>query len=86
MRYKDVCKEKEMKEEALLKLATQEREIRTRIQDMLDPHGANAKKDQDDGDSKPPLKLSTVKLVNGHSKSKASTIEKKSKKRKAPSA
>ncbi len=75
-----------MKEEALLKLTTREREIRTHIEDMLDSHGANAKKSKDVDDSKPPLKSSTAKLVNGHSKSKASTVEKKTKKRKAPSA
>lgn len=37
VRYKDVCKEKEKKEEALAKLTTREREIRKRIEDMLDP-------------------------------------------------
>lgn len=38
VRYKDVCKEREKKEEALAKLTTREREIRKRIEDMLDPH------------------------------------------------
>ena len=37
VRYKDVCKEREKKEEALAKLTTREREIRKRIEDMLDP-------------------------------------------------
>jgi len=37
VRYKDVCKEREKKEEALAKLTTKEREIRKRIEDMLDP-------------------------------------------------
>jgi COMPASS component SPP1 len=37
VRYKDICKEREKKEEALAKLTTREREIRKRIEDMLDP-------------------------------------------------
>jgi COMPASS component SPP1 len=37
VRYKDVCKEREKKEEALAKLTTRERELRKRIEDMLDP-------------------------------------------------
>ncbi|KAF9531961.1 hypothetical protein CPB83DRAFT_848107 [Crepidotus variabilis] len=95
IRYKEVSKEKEMKEEALAKLTTREREIRKRIEDLLDPQGDNAAADtngtngaattgKDNGGVGAPLKSSNAKLVNGHSKSKATTGEKKGKKRKAP--
>lgn len=97
VRYKDVCKEKEKKEEALAKLTTREREIRKRIEDMLDPQNTNnpatanhttiqitSAKDT----SHVPLKSSNTKSVNGHAKSKAaassSDAHKKGKKRKAP--
>lgn len=89
-----------MKEEALAKLTTREREVRIRIEDILDPHGANAAAaatantngkngisngaKEGGGAGGAPLKSSNAKLVNGHSKSKAATGEKKGKKRKAP--
>ncbi|KAF8168059.1 hypothetical protein B0H34DRAFT_684045 [Crassisporium funariophilum] len=83
VRYKDVCKEKEKKEEALAKLTTREREIRKRIEDMLDPQSRTA---SETTTSVAPLKSSNAKLVNGHPKTKATTAEslKKGKKRKAP--
>lgn len=83
IRYKDVCKEKEMKEEALAKLTLRERDLRTRIEHIHDPHASDTKKSKTNG-SNAPLKSSTTKLVNGHTKSKAATTEKKSKKRKTP--
>ncbi|KAG6813258.1 hypothetical protein H0H92_012672 [Tricholoma furcatifolium] len=83
VRVKDVCKEKEKKNDALLNLTTREREIRKRIEDILDPHGSKC----DDPSSKSPLKTSNAKLSNGHTKGKttADTTTKKGKKRKAPS-
>ena len=79
IRYKDVCKEKEMKEEALDKLTLRERDLRKRIEDTHDPHASNTKES-----NSAPVQLSTIKLVNGHTKSKVTTTEKKGKKRKAP--
>jgi len=84
IRYKDVCKEKEMKEGALTKLTLQERDLRKRIEDIHDPHATNTKKSKTNGPTAP-LKASTTKLVNGVVKAKVSSTEKKGKKRKAPS-
>ncbi|KAG6842621.1 hypothetical protein C0991_000147 [Blastosporella zonata] len=83
VRVKDVCKEKEKKNAALLNLTTREREIRKRIEDILDPHGYNC----NDPSGKSPLKASNTKLSNGHTKEKTNgdTTTKKGKKRKAPS-
>lgn len=77
-----------MKEEALAKLTTREREIRNRMEEMLDPHGVNDMKKNKNNGPNVPLKSSTAKLVNGHhAKSKTSVVgEKKGKKRKVPSA
>lgn len=75
-------KEKEKKEEALTKLTTKEREIRKRIEDIVDPHSGNC----NDLPSKAPLKPSNAKLTNGHTKGKTNGDNaKKGKKRKAPS-
>ncbi|KAF9569613.1 hypothetical protein CPC08DRAFT_652413 [Agrocybe pediades] len=99
VRLKDVCKEKEKKEEALEKLTTREREIRKNIEDMLDPQGIDKKnaantttttsnKKTKDTTSGGPLKAANTKVVNGHVKSKAASAagdaSKKGKKRKAP--
>lgn len=82
MRHRDVCKEKEKKEDALLNLTTREREIRKRIEDIIDPHGHNC----NDPITKSPLKSSNTKLMNGHTKGKMNgDTTKKGKKRKAPS-
>ncbi|KAG6911934.1 hypothetical protein DXG01_000181 [Tephrocybe rancida] len=84
VRVKDVCKEKEKKNDALSNLTTREREIRKRIEDILDPHGRNC----NDSSDKSPLKASNAKLSNGHTKGKTNgdtTTTKKGKKRKAPS-
>lgn len=93
VRYKDVSKEKEKKEEALVKLTTREREIRRRIEDMLDPQDKNKSNTiptnptVKETTAHPPLK---TKAVNGHPKSKGATSTadslKKGKKRKAPAA
>jgi COMPASS component SPP1 len=71
-----VQKEKERKEEALLKLTTKEREIRKRIEDIVD---------RTCGDPPSKLKPFNGKLTNGHSKGKVNGDVKKGKKRKAPS-
>ncbi|KAF5377475.1 hypothetical protein D9615_005365 [Tricholomella constricta] len=82
VRYRDVCKEKEKKEDALSNLTTREREIRKRMEDILDPHGRNC----NDPSGKSPLKASNAKLSNGHTKGKMNgDTTKKGKKRKAPS-
>ncbi|KAG5653072.1 hypothetical protein H0H81_002452 [Sphagnurus paluster] len=82
VRYKDICKEREKKEDALSNLTTREREIRKRIEDILDPHGRNC----NDRSAKSPLKASNTKLSNGHTKGKPNgDTTKKGKKRKAPS-
>jgi COMPASS component SPP1 len=93
VRYKDVSKEKEKKEEALMKLTTRERELRKRIEDMLDPQDKN---NSNTTSTHPTAKETTVhaplktKAVNGHPKSKGATSTadnlKKGKKRKAPAA
>ncbi|GLB36191.1 putative PHD-finger [Lyophyllum shimeji] len=82
VRYRDVCKEKEKKEDALSNLTTREREIRKRIEDILDPHGRKC----NDSPGKSPLKASNAKLSNGHTRGKPNgDTTKKGKKRKAPS-
>ncbi|KAF9456367.1 hypothetical protein BDZ94DRAFT_1177874, partial [Collybia nuda] len=82
VRHRDVCKEKEKKEDALLNLTTREREIRKRIEDIIDPHAHNC----NDIVPKSPLKASNTKLTNGHAKGKMhGDFTKKGKKRKAPS-
>ncbi|KAG6878408.1 hypothetical protein C0993_007590 [Termitomyces sp. T159_Od127] len=83
VRVKDVCKEKEKKNDALYNLTTREREIRKRIEDLLEPHG----RDCNDASGKSPLTVSNTKLPNGHTKGKINgdTTTKKGKKRKAPS-
>lgn len=90
VRLKDVCKEKEKAEEVLAKLTTRERELRKRIEDILDPqttsNPANGANGAADTAVHAPLKNST-KAVNGHSKTKAASSAvdgKKGKKRKAP--
>lgn len=82
LRYKDICKEREKKQELLTKLTTRERQLRKRIEDLADPSG---RKVNDSTSSQAPLKSSNTKLSNGHAKSKGSTEAlKKGKKRKAP--
>ncbi|KAG6902885.1 hypothetical protein C0995_010055 [Termitomyces sp. Mi166 len=83
VRVKDVCKEKEMKNDALYNLTTREREIRKRLEDLLEPNG----RDCNDASGKLPLTISNAKLPNGHTKGKTNgdTTTKKGKKRKAPS-
>lgn len=56
IRSKDIYKEKEQKDEALIKLTTRERELRKRIEDIVDPHGQDAKGTP----KKSSLKLSNV--------------------------
>ena len=79
IRYKDVCKEKEMKEDALAKLNLRERDLRKRIEDTHDPQAMKTSKINN---SNTPLKSSSTTFVNGHTKGKITT---KGKKRKAPS-
>ncbi|KNZ71395.1 Nucleosome-remodeling factor subunit BPTF [Termitomyces sp. J132] len=83
VRVKDVCKEKEKKNDALMNLTTREREIRKQIEDLLEPHG----RDCNDTAGKLPLTATNAKLPNGHTKGKTNgdTTTKKGKKRKAPS-
>ncbi|KAJ7254067.1 hypothetical protein B0H12DRAFT_1115786 [Mycena haematopus] len=80
IRGKDIAKEREKKEEALYRLTTREREIRKRIEDIVEPY--NRSRCLDPGAS--PLKSS--KLVNGNAKGKITNGDsKKGKKRKNPS-
>lgn len=80
IRGKDIAKEREKKEEALYRLTTREREIRKRIEDIVEPY--NLSRCLDPGAA--PLKSS--KLVNGNAKGKATNGDsKKGKKRKNPS-
>ncbi|KAF8898695.1 hypothetical protein BD779DRAFT_1464807 [Infundibulicybe gibba] len=85
VRYKDICKEKEKKEEALAKLTTREREIRKRIEDLADPQ-SRACNENTTTPSKTPLSAaSNVKHANGHAKARTNgDVIKKGKKRKAP--
>ncbi|KAJ7619073.1 hypothetical protein DFH06DRAFT_1306290 [Mycena polygramma] len=79
IRGHDIAKEKEKKEEALYRLTTREREIRKRIEDIVEPY--NRSRCLDPGAA--PLKSS--KLVNGSDKGKTNGDSKKGKKRKNPS-
>ncbi|KAJ7181705.1 hypothetical protein C8R43DRAFT_1055442 [Mycena crocata] len=79
IRAKDVAKEKEKKEEALLRLTTRERELRKRIEDIVEPFNRSCI----DPSTAAPLKSS--KLVNGNAKGKTNGDNKKGKKRKNPS-
>ncbi|KAF7339431.1 PHD-type domain-containing protein [Mycena sanguinolenta] len=77
IRSNDIAKEKEKKEDALYRLTTREREIRKRIEDIVEPY--NRSRCLDPGAA--PLKSS--KLVNGNSKGKTTNGDsKKGKKRK----
>ncbi|KAJ7487650.1 hypothetical protein B0H11DRAFT_2014248 [Mycena galericulata] len=78
IRAKDVAKERDKKEEALFRLTTRERELRKRIEDIVEPFNRSCI----DPSSAAPLKSS--KLVNGNAKGKANG-DKKGKKRKNPS-
>ncbi|KAF8641233.1 hypothetical protein AX17_000867 [Amanita inopinata Kibby_2008] len=62
VRSKDVCKEKVQKEEALVKLTTRERELRKRIEDIVDPHGRDIKSTP----HKSSAKLPNAAFTNGH--------------------
>jgi len=93
VRYKDVSKEKEKKEEALVKLTTREREILKSIEDVVNPqelapNTTATNPSVKETTAQAPLKTSNTKAVNGHPKAKgtASTGDKmkKGKKRKAP--
>ncbi|KAJ2913412.1 hypothetical protein MD484_g7012, partial [Candolleomyces efflorescens] len=95
-RYKDICKEKEKKEEALLKLSGRETEIRKRLEDIANPQlkrkraSSNANQDRTAkvAPNQGPLTSANAKLANGHahrSKAPAGETIKKGKKRKAPS-
>ncbi|KXN89985.1 Set1 complex component spp1 [Leucoagaricus sp. SymC.cos] len=80
LRYKDICKEREKKEELLAKMTNRERQLRKRIDDLTDPNGRKS-----NSTSQAPLKSSNTKLPNGHAKSRGTTETlKKGKKRKAP--
>lgn len=97
VRHRDVTKEKEKMEDALLNLTTREREIRKRIEDTLDPNNITNNTTNNCGqDAKAPLKSNNTKLTNGHTNTKTklngngtgageATTTKKGKKRKAPS-
>ncbi|PFH54515.1 hypothetical protein AMATHDRAFT_44374 [Amanita thiersii Skay4041] len=43
IRAKDICNEREQREESLAKLTTRERELRKRIEDIVDPHETDSK-------------------------------------------
>jgi COMPASS component SPP1 len=80
LRSAEVLFEKEMKDRALSKLTTKEREIRKRIEDYLDPQSRHV----NDSPPKSPLKSSNAKpIINGHTKTKMNGEAKKGKKRKA---
>ncbi|KAJ7169926.1 hypothetical protein C8R46DRAFT_1265823 [Mycena filopes] len=76
IRARDIAQEKEKKEEALYKLTTRERELRKRIEDIIEPF--NRSKCLDPA-------LQSSKLVNGSAKGKTNGDSKKGKKRKNPS-
>lgn len=77
LRAAEVSFEKEVKEGALSKLTTQEREIRKRIEDLLDPQAR-------DLHSSPTLKSSGRRApVNGHTKRANGDTVKKGKKKRA---
>ncbi|KAF8745555.1 hypothetical protein AX14_006878 [Amanita brunnescens Koide BX004] len=77
IRSKDITKEKEQKDEALIKLTTRERELRKRIEDIVDPHGQDAKGTP---------KKSSLKLSNANGRPNSAyngDLVRKGKKRKA---
>ncbi|KAJ7631044.1 hypothetical protein FB45DRAFT_917282 [Roridomyces roridus] len=76
IRAKDVSKEREKKEEALFRLTTRERELRKRIEDIVEPYNRSCIN---------PTPFKASKLVNGNAKGKANGDNKKGKKRKNPS-
>ncbi|CAK5280544.1 unnamed protein product [Mycena citricolor] len=76
IRALDIIKEKEKTEEALNRLTTKERELRKRIEDIVEPFNRSCTNPF----SASPLKPS--KLTNGNSKSKSAADNKKTKKRK----
>lgn len=79
LRYKDICKEREKKEELLNSLVIRERQLRKRIEDLIVDHSGRK---SNTSASHVPLKSSNTKLPNGHTKSNESL--KKGKKRKVP--
>lgn len=82
VRSRDVCKEKEKKEEALLKITTKEREVRKRIEDILEAHNRSCNEPLTNN----PKPLKSSKLSNGHNtkvKTNGDTTR-KGKKRKNP--
>ncbi|RXW19888.1 hypothetical protein EST38_g5984 [Candolleomyces aberdarensis] len=95
-RYKDICKEKEKKEEALHKLSGRESDIRKRLEDIANPQlkrkGAASNANHQDRTTKAaphqgPLTSANAKLSNGNThrnKGPVSETIKKGKKRKAP--
>lgn len=89
VRFKDISKEKDKKQNALSKLSAREIELRTRIQHLQDPD-SEVKKEGSVNDPVPsaPLKSTNHKLLNGNSKAKSATAaadnQKKNRKRKAP--
>lgn len=82
LRYKDICKEREKKQELMTKLAIRERQVRKRITDLVDPSSRKA----GERTSQASLKNSKIKMSNGHARSKGAAADsmKKGKKRKAP--
>lgn len=75
IRRKDIEKEREKKDEALMKLTTKEREIRKRIEDLIDRNCHDPASET--------LKPVNAKLPNGHGKAKMNgDTGKKGKKRK----
>ncbi|KAA1468206.1 hypothetical protein DENSPDRAFT_770501 [Dentipellis sp. KUC8613] len=69
LRLAEVQFEKEMKEQALLKLTTRERKIRTRIEDILDPHARVSATCNSVHTT--PQKATTLPSTNGQPKPKA---------------
>jgi len=82
VRYKDVCKEREKKEEALAKLTTREREIRKRIEDMTDPQNRASGETTSRGTVKNPN--SNVELARQFLLKRKFKGSERGKKRKAP--
>jgi len=77
LRAAEISFEKETKEAALQKLTTREREIRKRIEDILDPQARNAPS------SAPSKSTSSKTQVNGHAKTSSNgNVAKKGKKKK----
>lgn len=75
LRAAEVEFEKEMKEAVLLKLTTKEREIRKRIEDILEPQGRTPPPST-------PLKAANGKqALNGHNKARPNGEVKKGKKK-----